>query len=179
MSYEGLQALYRESTKYLLLTTMNKTIFSLLALGFVAFSSCTGSQSDKASADSISATESPLTDSIPYRVAEGYFASSDTLPTAITSEEELSRYMGMATTMMEAPTSIDWSREFVIPVVLPSTRISTEVAPCSLHKDREGRLVLVYKVLEGKNLETSEMRPFLAVIVGREHLAPVRLVEEK
>ena len=137
-------------------------------LGYVAFSSCTGSQSDKASADSISATESPLTDSIPYRVAEGYFASSDTLPTAITSEEELSRYMGMATTMMEAPTSIDWSREFVIPVVLPSTRISTKVAPCSLHKDREG-----------KDLETSEMRPFLAVIVGREHLAPVRLVEEK
>lgn len=148
-------------------------------LGYVVFFSCTGSQSDKASVDSISASESPLTDSIPYRVAEGYFASSDSLPTAITSEEGLSRYIGMATTMTQVPTSIDWSREFVIPVVLPSTRISTEVAPCSLHKDREGHLVLVYKVLEGKDLETSEMRPFLAVIVGREHLVPVRLVEEK
>ena len=148
-------------------------------LGFSAFSSCTGSQSDKASVDSISASESPLTDSIPYRVVEGYFASSDSLPTAITSEEELSRYMGIATTMTQVPTSIDWSREFVTPIALPSTRIFTEVAPCSLHKDREGHLVLVYKVLEGKDLETSEMRPFLAVIVGREHLSPVRLTEEK
>lgn len=87
--------------------------------------------------------------------------------------------MGIATTMTQVPTSIDWSREFMIPIALPSTRIFTEVAPCSLHKDREGHLVLVYKVLEGKDLETSEMRPFLAVIVGREHLAPVRLVEEK
>lgn len=112
-------------------------------------------------------------------MAEGYFASSDSLPTAITSEEELSRYMGIATTMTQVPTSIDWSREFMIPIALPSTRIFTEVAPCSLHKDREGHLVLVYKVLEGKDLETSEMRPFLAVIVGREHLAPVRLTEEK
>ena len=97
-------------------------------LGYVAFSSCTGSQSDKVSVDSISTIESPLTDSIPYRVAEGYFASSDSLPTTITSEEGLSRYIGMATTMTQVPTSIDWSREFVIPVVLPSTRISTEVA---------------------------------------------------
>jgi hypothetical protein len=148
-------------------------------LGYVAFSSYTGSQSDKASVDITSASESPLTDSIPYRVAEGYFASSGSLPTTITSEEELSHCIGMATTMMEAPTSIDWSREFVIPIALPSTRISTEVTPCSLHKDREGRLVLVYKVLEGKDLETSEIRPFLAVIVGRVHLVPVRLAEEK
>ena len=71
-------------------------------LGYVVFFSCTGSQSDKVSVDSISTIESPLTDSILYRVAEGYFASSNPLPTTITSEEELSRYMGMATTMMEA-----------------------------------------------------------------------------
>lgn len=158
---------------------MNKIRLSFFVLSLVALTACTGRQSTEQDSDSISALSPTITDSIPYRVAEGYFAASDALPTTITSEEELNRYMGMATTMQQAPTEIDWSREFVIPVVLPSTRISTEVAPCSLHKDREGHLVLVYKALEGKDLETSEIRPFLAIIVAREHLAPVRLIQEK
>lgn len=83
----------------------------------------------------------------------------------------------MATTMADKPTEIDWQREFVIPVVLPATTISTEILPVRLKKDAEGNLVLTYKVQRGEDMKTAEIRPFTAIIVSRDFLAPVRLEE--
>jgi hypothetical protein len=116
-------------------------------------------------------------DSLPYRIAENYFAAEDSLPATLTSEEELNRHLGMATTMSDKPTEIDWQREFVIPVVLPATTISTEILPVRLKKDAEGNLVLTYKVQRGEDMKTAEIRPFTAIIVSRDFLAPVRLEE--
>ena len=71
----------------------------------------------------------PIPTASPYHIAKNYFAAEDSLPATLTSEEELNRHLGMATTMADKPTEIDWQREFVIPIVLPATTISTEILP--------------------------------------------------
>ena len=43
--------------------------------------------------------------------------------------------------------------------------------------DAEGNLVLTYKVQRGEDMKTAEIRPFTAIIVSRDFLAPVRLEE--
>ena len=120
------------------------------------------------------------TDSIvPYRLAENYFAASDSLPTVITSAKEQEKYLGMATSMGNTPTTIDWSREFVIPIVLPSTDSSMEIIPVSLVRNTSGGLTLTYRLKQGFSLHGAKMRPFVALIVSRDYLAPVTLQQEE
>ena len=84
----------------------------------------------------------------------------------------------MATTMGQHPTKIDWTKEFVIPVVLPSTAISTEIIPVSLVRDVAGELTFTYQIKKGEDLKTAEIRPFIAIIVSRDVLGPVHLLPQ-
>ena len=113
---------------------MKKLILLALPLAIASLIACGSGQSGSASTDS-TATDSTATagvvttDSIvPYRLAENYFATSDSLPTVITSTKEQEKYLGMVTAMRHTPTTIDWSREFVIPIALPPTGTSTEIS---------------------------------------------------
>ena len=112
-------------------------------------------------------------------MAENYFATSDSLPSTLTTAEELGKYLGMATSMEHTPTTIDWSREFVIPIVLPSTDSSMEIIPVSLVRNTSGGLTLSYRLKHGISHHGSEMRPFVAIIVSRDYLAPVTLQQEE
>ena len=157
----------------------------LLPLLCTALIACGSGQSGSASTDS-TATDSTATagvvttDSIvPYRLAENYFATSDSLPTVITSAKEQEKYLGMATSMGNTPTTIDWSREFVIPIVLPPTGTETEIIPVSLIRNSSGGLTLTYRLREGFSLHGAKMRPFVALIVSRDYLAPVTLQQEE
>ena len=85
--------------------------------------------------------------------------------------------MGRPATMSARPTTIDCSREFDIPIFLPTTGVSTEIVPLSLQQRTPGELVLSYRVVRGADLKGAQMRPFAAVIVSRDYLGPVRLVE--
>ena len=157
----------------------------LLPLLCAALVACGSGQSGSASTDS-TATDSTATagvvttDSIvPYRLAENYFATSDSLPTVITSAKEQEKYLGMATSMGNTPTTIDWSREFVIPIVLPSTDSSMEIIPVSLVRNTSGGLTLSYRLKQGISHHDNKMRPFVALIVSRDYLAPVTLQQEE
>ena len=157
----------------------------LLPLLCTALAACGSGQSGSASTDS-TATDSTATagvvttDSIvPYRLAENYFATSDSLPTVITSAKEREKYLGMAATMGQLPTEIDWSREFVIPIALPPAGTETEVIPVSLVRNSSGGLTLTYRLMEGFSLHGAKMRPFVALIVSRDYLAPVTLQQEE
>ena len=157
----------------------NKILLGL-ALSLSALTACSSGQSEQSAQDSTTQPSASVVanpDSLPYHIAKNYFAAEDSLPATLTSEEELNRHLGMATTMADKPTEIDWQREFVIPVVLPATTISTEILPVRLKKDSEGNLVLTYKVQRGEDMKTAEIRPFTAIIVSRDFLAPVRLAE--
>ena len=163
---------------YLSRRQMNKIqhlAFGLLSLGLLA--ACTGEQSSTNDRDSVALLSDTtlMEDRVPFRLAEHYFAAADSLPATLLSAEEQEQYM--ATTMSARPTPIDWSREFVIPIVLPATGVSTEIVPLSLQQRTPGELVLSYRVVRGADLKGAQMRPFAAVIVSRDYLAPVRLVE--
>ena len=144
---------------------MKKLILLALPLAITSLIACGSGQSGSASTDS-TATDSTATagvvttDSIvPYRLAENY--------------------LGMAATMGQLPTEIDWSREFVIPIVLPSTDSSMEIIPVSLVRNTSGGLTLSYRLKQGISHHGSEMRPFVAIIVSRDYLAPVTLQQEE
>ena len=85
----------------------------------------------------------------------------------------------MATSMGNTPTTIDWSREFVIPIVLPSTDSSMEIIPVSLVRNTSGGLTLSYRLKHGVGHHDNKMRPFVALIVSRDYLAPVTLQQEE
>ena len=101
------------------------TLLPLLCTALVA---CGSGQSGSTSTDSTASDSTATagvvtTDSIvPYRLAENYFVTSDSLPSTLTTAEEQGKYLGMATSMGNTPTTIDWSREFVIPIALPPHR---------------------------------------------------------
>lgn len=164
---------------------MKKLILLALPLAIASLIACGSGQSGNASTDS-TVTDSTATvgvvttDSIvPYRLAENYFATSDSLPTVITSAKEQEKYLGMAAAMGQLPTEIDWSREFVIPIVLPSIDSSMEIIPVSLVRNSSGGLTLSYRLKQGVSLHGSKMRPFVALIVSRDYLAPVTLQQEE
>lgn len=164
---------------------MKKLILLALPLAITSLIACGSGQSGSASTDS-TATDSTATvgvvttDSIvPYRLAENYFATSDSLPTVITSAEEQEKHLGMAAAMGQLPTEIDWSREFVIPIALSPTGTSTEIIPVSLVRNSSGGLTLTYRIKQGVSLHGSKMRPFVALIVSRDYLAPVTLQQEE
>ena len=159
---------------------MKKLILLALPLAIASLIACGSGQSGSASTDSTATAGVVTTDSIvPYRLAENYFATSDSLPTVITSAKEQEKHVGMATSMGNTPTTIDWSREFVIPIVLPPTGTETEIIPVSLIRNSSGGLTLTYRLREGFSLHGAKMRPFVALIVSRDYLAPVTLQQEE
>ena len=159
---------------------MKKLILLALPLAIASLIACGSGQSGSPSTDSAATAGVVTTDSIvPYRLAENYFATSDSLPTVITSAKEQEKYLGMATAMGHTPKTIDWSREFVIPIVLPSTDSSMEIIPVSLVRNTSGGLTLSYRLKHGISHHGSEMRPFVAIIVSRDYLAPVTLQQEE
>jgi hypothetical protein len=159
---------------------MKKLILLALPLAIASLIACGSGQSGSASTDSTATAGVVTTDSIvPYRLAENYFATSDSLPTVITSAKEQEKYLGMATSMGNTPTTIDWSREFVIPIVLPSTDSSMEIIPVSLVRNTSGGLTLSYRLKHGVGHHDNKMRPFVALIVSRDYLAPVTLQQEE
>lgn len=161
--------------------TLSKITFAFGLLGLMTLASCGGTQSASATQDSTlqQVDSATLATDIPFEVADRYFAASDSLPNTITSEAELHYHLGMAATMDAQPTPIDFEKSFVIPVCLAPTSVSTEIRPVSLRKNAEGGLTFTYQVIQGADMKTSQMIPFLAVIVPREYLAPVRLEEAK
>ena len=157
----------------------------LLPLLCTALAACGSGQGGSTSTDSTASDSTATmgvvtTDSIvPYRLAENYFAASDSLPSTLTTAEEQGKYLGMATSMGHIPTTIDWSREFVIPIALPPAGTETEVIPVSLVRNSSGGLTLTYRLREGFSLHGAKMRPFVALIVSRDYLAPVTLQQEE
>ena len=164
---------------------MKKLILLALPLAIASLIACGSGQSGSTSTDSTASDSTATmgvvtTDSIvPYRLAENYFAASDSLPLTITTAKEQEKHLGMATSMGNIPTTIDWSREFVIPIALPPTGTETEIIPVSLVRNSSGGLTLTYRLKQGFSLHGAKMRPFVALIVSRDYLAPVTLQQEE
>ena len=76
---------------------------------------------------------------VAFEVAKNYFFKNDQeIPSSpkITTAEEFGKLFGMATTMGNdgKPTEIDFTRQFVLAIVLPVTNLATEITPDRLEE---------------------------------------------
>src|SRR5574344_24011 len=82
---------------------------------------------------------------IAYRVADHYFLNNDVkeMPAPkVDTERTFHRLFGEDAVMGQngIPTTIDFSKEYLIAVCKPETHISTELTPVSLTKDAGGNI---------------------------------------
>ena len=104
---------------------MKKILFAFIML--LAIAACTNKP--------VTAVENSEGNSeVAFEVAKNYFFKNDqVIPEypKITTEEEFNKLFGMATTMGKdgKPTAIDFTKQFVLAIVLPVTDITTEINP--------------------------------------------------
>jgi len=112
------------------------------------------------------------TNTVPFSEAHNYFFRNDAkIPESpkITTEEQFDSLFGMAATMGPngTPTAIDFTKQFVIAVVLPETDIETELTPVSLAKAND-QLTFTYKCKKGEKTSYT-MQPLLMIVVDKKH----------
>ncbi len=117
-----------------------------------------------------------------FTVAKNYFFKNGAVipdNPKISSADEFQNLFGMAAVMGKdgTPTAIDFSKQFVLAVVLPVTDIYTEVQPVDV-KAQDGELVYEYSVKTGEKMSYS-MRPMKLIVLDREYDGlKVKMVEK-
>ena len=112
-----------------------------------------------------------IQETIPYAVAQNYFVKNTVDAIAnpkIETEEVFNSYFGSATTIGKngKPTAIDFSKEYVIAVLLPKTDTAASIQPVSLKKGNDNSIVFEYKVNLG-NTQSYTIRPFLLLVIDK------------
>lgn len=111
---------------------------------------------------------------VPYTVARNYFFASDVIPDnpAVYTQADFDRLYNPAAFMGKdgQPTQIDFSRQFVIGVVLPVTEDETEIKLGKLTRSGD-TLTLEYKVKVGERGRSFSIQPVELVIVDNKYKA--------
>lgn len=112
---------------------------------------------------------------VPYVEAHNYFVRNDVTdfsPRKITSQEELEKFFGYAAVMSSdgsgLPTSIDFSKQYVLAVLLPQTNKDTDIKVKSLSRNGD-KVVLAYKVLAKGKPRTYTTTPFTLLVVDKKY----------
>ena len=142
---------------------MKKILFALAML--LTMTACTSNSTE-------SATNNKGTDKVAFEVAKNYFFKNDQqIPVSpkITTEEEFNKFFGMATIMGEdgKPTSIDFTKQFVLSIVLPITDIATEINPVKVEAKSDS-LFYTYEVKTGEK-QTYSIQPVSIIILDKQY----------
>jgi hypothetical protein len=153
-----------------------------IAISIVFSVLCIGCQSKKMedkkpAIDNLKTAAIP--DTIPYIIAQNYFVKNTVKAIEnpkIETEAAFNSYFGAATTMGKngKPTAIDFTKDYVIAVVLPNTNVSTTIKPVSLKSGKDNSVVFEYRVTLG-NKQAYTSRPFLLLFVDKKFDGNVRL----
>jgi len=119
---------------------------------------------------------------IEYTVAKHYFFNGDAeAPESpmVTSQEDFDLLYGKGAVMGRdgQPTEIDFSKQFVVGIVLPETDDYTTIVPGTLVKQKD-TLTLHYSLEYGEKDMTWTMRPMALVVVDRKYLPSECVLEE-
>ncbi len=119
-----------------------------------------------------SAEKSVVSSEVPFTVVEHYFFNKgQDIPVnpKITSEELFKQLFGMATVMGEngKPTEIDFSKQFVLAVVLPVTDINTEINPVKV-EEKGDTLFYHYDVKTGEK-QSFSIQPLSIIILDKKY----------
>ena len=142
---------------------MKKILFALAML--LTMTACTSNSTE-------SATNNKGTDEVAFEVAKNYFFKNDQqIPASpkITTEEEFNKLFGMATVMGKdgKPTSIDFTKQFVLAIVLPVTDKATEINPVKVEV-KSGALFYTYEVKTGEK-QTYSIQPVSIIILDKQY----------
>lgn len=87
----------------------------------------------------------------------------------ISSEEEFHKLFGMATTMDEngKPTTIEFSKQMVLAIVLPQTEQATEITPVKLEMKND-TLYYTYDVKTGEMLSYT-IQPMSIIVIDKKY----------
>lgn len=113
-----------------------------------------------------------IAEEVTFETASNYFFKNDQpLPASpkITSEEEFSKLFGAATTMGEngKPTPIDFSKQFVVAIVLPVTDIATEITPVKVEAV-DSTLRYSFDIKEGEQ-QSFTIQPVSIIILDKKY----------
>lgn len=119
-------------------------------------------------------TDKGQVESVPYAVVKGYFLKNDADLSLlkngkITTEKDFFDLFGSATVMGKdgKPTTIDFSRQYVIAVVGDKTDLSVSMTPLTLQKDGDS-LTFTYDYKEGEK-QSYTTQPLLIVAVDSKY----------
>lgn len=119
-----------------------------------------------------SAEKRVVSSEVPFTVAEHYFFNKgQNIPVnpKITSEELFKQLFGMATVMGEngKPTEIDFSKQFVLAVVLPVTDINTEITPIKV--EEKGDTLFYHYDLKTGEKQSFSIQPLSIIILDKKY----------
>lgn len=120
---------------------------------------------------------------VPYTIAQRYFVKSSVKkidPPKIETAADFDKIFGPAATMGKdgKPTPVDFTKQYVIALMLPETDTNTFIKPLSLVKNDSGNIILNYEIDKGIK-QTFTMVPALALIVDKDNNGAVILKEQK
>ena len=109
---------------------------------------------------------------VAFEVAKNYFFKNDqVIPEypKIVSEEEFNKLFGMATTMGEdgKPTGIDFTKQFVLAIVLPETDFATEINPVKV-EEKGDSLLYSYEVKTGEK-QSFRIQPVSIIVLDKNY----------
>ena len=109
---------------------------------------------------------------VTFEVAKNYFFKNDQqIPASpkITTEEEFNKLFGMATVMGKdgKPTSIDFTKQFVLAIVLPVTDTATEINPVKVEAKSDS-LFYTYEVKAGEK-QSYSIQPVSIIILDKQY----------
>ena len=109
---------------------------------------------------------------VAFEVAKNYFFKNDQeLPSSpkITTAEEFGKLFGMATTMGKEgkPTEIDFTKHFVLAIVLPVTNLATEINPTRI-EEKGDTLFYFYDAKVGE-AQSYSIQPLSLIILEKKY----------
>ena len=142
---------------------MKKILFTFAVL--LAMAACTNKP--------VTAVENNTEDSeVAFEVAKNYFFKNDqVIPEypKITTEDEFNKLFGMATTMGKdgKPTAIDFTKQFVLAIVMPETDFATEINPMKV-EEKGDSILYTYEVKIGEK-QSFSIQPVSIIILDKKY----------
>jgi len=133
------------------------------------------------SCNSVKPGDSTLNEIVPYKEAKNYFVKNTVLAALddpkIENQEDFDKVFGMAATMGEngKPTSIDFSKEFVVAQVEEPSTQTIELKPISIRKN-SNILEIKYKRIVGET-QSYTSQSSMILIIDKKYYADINLQE--
>jgi hypothetical protein len=133
--------------------------------------------------NSIATQDENKLSNINFTVLKNYFVKNTVIKLdnpKIESAEKFNQIFGMATTMGKdgKPSDVDFSKQYIIAVIMSETKFATSLQIISLRKNSQNQIKFNYKLAIGQKQSFSS-RPFIAIAVDKSESGIIILEETK